>query len=470
MIEKIFLMIMLFLVSACSRSEIVRLEYERDTLAEHDLMRLNDNVYLLPETPLTLDQIVDIAVCNNLDLYVKELNYEIQLEVANRELFKMLPRLDFFGEFSHRSNSTASRSLVPPLKRLTRPSIGSSQTVKRWDVTLVWNLLDFGLAYYQSQEEQYRAVITYFEYERLKQNLILEVYKSYWRGVASKKGADDAREVLALVKSILGRYERQMANRMLSQVLGLRIEDQMLQIELRLYDLDLLYDQSKAELAGLMGIPAGACFELAPIDIMPLPPLEDVCVLERIALQQRPELYGTDLDFKIAKDEIQLAYLRFLPGAEVFTSYNENKDPFLVHQFWTTAGVRAVWNLLAFPQHVADANAAQISKYRAYQARLAQTISVLAQVHISYVQYKEIDRLYGVQEHIYQVRDRLSKATDAEFAVGEFSLTEVVLALGNAIEGEVNALQAYADLRIGLERINNAIGMPQLYPKIIECE
>lgn len=415
----------------------------------------------LPNRLLTLTDIIEIAWARNLDTLVKEQEWIIQREVATSEALKMLPRLDFTGELSHRNKNTAARSeTLEPVEFLGPPQISQEQSVRIWDITLAWNALDFGLAYFRSQAESNRAITFYFQYARLKQNLILEVYRSYWKAMVNLVGMIRSQKVIEASKVYRQRLNRQIGYRNLSQVIGLRFEDQMLTVQLRFYSFKEAYNIAKAELAALMGTPANIPFDLAVVQREPIPILSDINLLENIALESRPELFGSDFTEKLSIDEVRFAILQLFPSVEFFRGYHENRDKFLVHHHWILAGFRAAWNLFSIPSRAFAIKAARIRLRQARYERLALSVGVLSQVHIARWLFEEQLELYNLQSDISSTRQNLSNATFATFLAGEFNMLDAINAESDAVLSEVNAMQAYGDLQVAMEQLNNAIGKP----------
>lgn len=452
-----------FLTACCLKTDCgPPLSQARWEQAEKDLNYLHSTANL-PQRPLTLEDILCIAAQGNLDVRVKELEWAIQREIVTRETLRMLPTLTFTGELSHRSNVLASSQKSLATGIVTPPSTSTEQQVKRWDITLALNILDFGLAYRRSIQEKNRALLVYFQYARLQQNLVLEVFKAYWKAVAAKKSAEESSALIAQAYSLQNKFEKQIRDRMVSEIPGLRIEDQLLALQLRLSNYYQAYQSAKAELAALMGIPPILCFDIEIPKIKPIPEIGCIAELEQEALLNRPELYGADMEVKISTDEIRIAMLQMIPGIELFTAYHEDKDKFLVHHNWFVTGMRAVWNLLSIPQRAAEARTARVRNTMNRVSRLAISVGVMTQVHLAYWKYKDVLSQFHFRKEIYTVRQRLLRAVKLSFEAGDLTITDVINAQGDALQAEIDLMQTYGDLRVSIEQINNAMGEPLFY-------
>lgn len=448
-------------LSGCGyKSEPLVVIRERNNAKDLNFLNV---VIQLPEEPLTLADIVAIACQRNLDILVKKLDYYIQNEAATGEMMKMLPSVIATGEYTDRNENLATRSILLPTPLVPDPvlgpaSVNASHIVRRWDVTTAWNILDFSLAFYRSQAAENESLATYFLYERAKQNMILDIFRSYWKAMSARVGMEGAQRIFDLASKIQGDLEKHMARRNISQIQGLRLQDQLTILQSQLYSYEELYLTAKAELAALMGIPTTMNFELAPVEVRDVPEPYPISDLEEMALMSRPELYGADFDTRKTASEVKAAMAQFIPGINIFAGRHADYDRFLVHHYWFIQGVTAAWNLLAFPQYYWDVQAARTANIKSQEERLATLVGVLSQVNIAYQQYETYKELYQIDQYQMLVRDRLSYATVDEFRVGEFNILDVVSAQGNALLGEVAAMQAYGNLQVSLELINNSIG------------
>ncbi len=446
----------------CTNKNCNELVELRDKHAVEDLECIYSRVDL-PNRPLTLEDIIDIAWTHNYEALAKELEWEVEKELTTSEMLQMLPNLTINAERSKRNNSTAATAFVPSTHMLAPAEIGSAERVNIWDITFNFRILDFAIAYYRSSAEAWRALGVYMQYTRLKQNLVLSIYKSYWRAISARAVIGKSLEMLDLISEFRKKFDKNIDLRLLSVVPALKIEDQLLGFQVQFYDLDLQYLSAKTELAEFMGLPADIEFELAPVEMIPPPCLEPVEFLEETALRYRPELYGGDFEEAMAADEVRQAIIPLLPNAEIFKSYHFNADKFLVHHYWIVTGWRIAYELLGIPSKVFNISSAKFNEDRAYYARLAVAVAVLTQVRVSYTNYQIAYDQYDIRSDVANVRKRLADATNDEFVQGEFNEVDVVLARANALQGEIDAIRAYGELQVQLEQLNNSIGQPLRY-------
>jgi hypothetical protein len=294
------------LLSGCCRSP-QQLADLRACKAEEDKESLNENIDL-PDHCLTLNDIIEITLRNNLDLAVKAQQYAIQRETVTRTALNMLPQLNVNMDWSYRNNSPAATGLIvtdtkPPFPPI-QPEVTSQRRTYQWNIGLLWNLLDFGLSYFRSQIECDRLVVSAMDYERTRQNLILNAVRIYWRAIIAKKAVEIAAPFMVELTR-----QRLILENFLEHQFYLS-KDQIYAKLNRFYQREFQlsgfndrtdssdptqgyakeYENALLDLSSLMGIRAGVQFELCQVDDFPFKlDFGDINTLEETALLNRPE-------------------------------------------------------------------------------------------------------------------------------------------------------------------------------------
>ncbi|MFQ5729159.1 MAG: TolC family protein [Waddliaceae bacterium] len=304
----------------------------------------------LERKSMTLDDMVEVALRRNLYLLVKKWECAIQQEAATGAKLDMLPELLASADDTQRSNKPASTSEYMDGSPPFPPSFSSEERTKNWDVTLTWNMLDFGISYFRSRQETNRILMQKLEYERMKQNLILDIVQNYWNAVVNKEAMNKTEQFLVEIETHQMVLERAANTALVSRTRVLEIKDQVLQKTLKFQEHEREYLFAKSELSRLMGLPPSVEFDITYDRSRPLTvDLPDIKQLEETSLFYRPELYSYDIEEKIAVDEVRLAILGYIPGVSLFSSllYSDNK--FLVYNYWNNIGAQVIWDLLSIP-------------------------------------------------------------------------------------------------------------------------
>ncbi len=64
------------------------------------------------------------------------------------------------------------------------------------EFSLVWNVLDFGVTYFRGRQQENKATIEEYEYQRIANSLVLRIVTSYWRAVSSRLALERANVLL----------------------------------------------------------------------------------------------------------------------------------------------------------------------------------------------------------------------------------------------------------------------------------
>lgn len=456
-----FICICLLVFSSCMRTSS-NLERIRVENADSDWNRLMMNEPPINDIPLTLDQILCIVLERNLDLLVKEKEYEYQYELATGAKLKMIPPLVMTGEISGRDRNTgmSSQSLVPGIPPAP-PSISQDEHVNRRDLTFTWNLLDFGISYYRARQAADKAIITEMEYLRLRQRLIQDTVEAYWKAQAAMLGLTESQNLIIEANQFMTFINTQIKNQVVSKDKALSQEKQILRQEVQIQLYEKEYHKAMLDLAKLMGYPF-ASFALLPeetgeIDIE-LPSTE---VLEQLALQNRPELFGLDMQDISVINEAKVALLQIFPSLSLFAGRFNDTNSFLIFNHWIVAGLRYSWNLLAIPYHMQDF-LSELQHHKAVEyERLAVSIGILTQVNLAWLEYQDTKQEYRLVEQLADVNKEILQAAKMREEVGEISALELLIDYKyDALLSKVEALRAYGYLKSAIEQINTSIGIP----------
>lgn len=452
-------------VLGCAK-RIENLETLRENNVEADMEGFHENLKK-PVKSLTLSEVIGFALNRNLDLLVKEMQHEIQQEIENQQKLKMLPSLTLGGEFSGRSKHRGSIS--QPLFGSSPPSGGSisrERTTKTVDLTLAWNLVDFGLAYFATKREMNRSTILELQYTRARQNLILDVLQAYWRAIVAKQAQEGAKELIKTAQANQKKIQDQVSKRLLSEMQGLESQNQLIEIQIRLQNFRNEYSSALAQLTSLMGLPPGTAIELAPHKLFSLEGTTyNLEKLEQVALKSRPELFVQDVEQEILVDDVKATLLEMIPGINLFVGPYYDDDRFIINNQWFAAGLKASWNLLAIPSLRKKKNALILQQEQLKQSRMALSLGILTQLRIAHLEYQEAISQYTLSQDLLSVKNRMLQVAKKEYEQGLLDDVEIFNHEVNALFSRVNTLRSYAAMQLSLEKVGNSIGQPlSFYP------
>lgn len=436
----------------------------RETSLQEDMDVIFDGIPRFL-APLTLEEIYELASSRNLNILVKQLEYEIQTELVTRERFGMLPDIKshFESLIRNRNTASSSESLVPGVPPAPL-SISSQKHQWRWDYALVWNYVDFGLSFLRSRQEHNRAMKVQFEYQRIQQNLLVDITREYWKAQTAKLARKKSKIILEKAKVQQAAIQKQLEAKIISEIQGLRSEGQLLTYQSQFQFYDKEYHTALSELALLMGLPPCVEFEIADVVAFEVDAcLDDICELESLALYNRPELFSDDAEELIQRDEARAAVLQMYPGVDLFTGHNHDSNRFLLFNHWIQAGTRAAYNLLDWPRHLQESRAAEGRILLAKNNRLLMSVSVMTQVHLAYSVYLDNLESYKLAKSIEDISTRLLRAAQSEQRQGKLHDADVLKYEIDLLEGQISSLKQYGEVQNSLEQLNNAMGLPLYY-------
>ncbi len=406
--------------------------------------------------PLTLQEAYARALKYNLDRRAKLMEQAVAydgLEVGN---FDLLPKLTADAGYFTRDNTEASssRSIATGAQSLV-PSTALDKNRVAADLTLSWNILDFGVSYFAARQQADRALIAEEHRRKVVQNLLQDVRAAFWRVASAQALGGKVDAAIHDADEALGRSRRVEREGLRAPLDALRYQRTLLDLLRQLESVRQKLQLAKTDLAALINvvrIPAAAAMTYEPLK-------QPVASLEQVAMMRNPELRELSYEARISVDETHKSMLKLLPGINLSYAGNFDSNSFLVHHWWGEGAERVSWNLLTLLSAPAVLRLGGDSEKLAELRRQAVAMAVLAKLHIAYEQYiytgKEYKRareLSGVDQRIYaQVSNRT--AADAQ------SVLERVAAEVYAANSELRQYETYADLQAALGRIYATLGL-----------
>lgn len=414
---------------------------------------------------LTLQECIRLGLKHNLDLKVKHLEEDIASEMRTAELLGMLPELNINDGFSGRNNIPASGSKAYEQDGAT---YGASQSQDRvlntFNIDLALSVMDFGLAFFNTQQAQDRVLLRRKRTERMAQNLTLDIINAYCRVAAAQRSSDISLQMLETCKE---RNKTIQNLRRAKKISPFRAFDEITrfnEMERRQTAFKQEYQNACVELRALMGFYPSAMIEVDDsfLDKSPgevdLPSLD---VMEQIALIRRPELQETEIQRHISVIECRKAIITMFPNARVFLDFNNVNNSFLYNQSWWEMGVVAAFNLLKLPQKVAQAIAYSNQADAETMRTFGQSIAVIAQVRISHANIMANKEIYSRAEKTYTNYNKTLEAAqkNQKASLSDLSRLEIDHMRLATAESKIERTLALADYYVSFYRLMNSLGM-----------
>lgn len=408
-----------------------------------------------------LDEAITHAITNNFDILVLEHEKEIQAEVVQGSLLRMLPSLVLEAERSWKSDHVPSRSKnYATGEESLAPSISSDLDTKKESVGLSWNLLNLALEINRYRQEKTRGGLHEARLERFRQNIALDVIKVYLRAQIAKKSADLAVNLRGKIEERLAILRGQIEKSTVNGIEGIENEINLLILQYRFHSFETNYKNAKSELAKLMGLPPDADFELEDLDFQSeAPELDiDLAAFDSEALAARPELMEIDVTRQITREEATGTLVKMFPTLTPFVKYEHNANSFLDRHDWQVTGLKFSWNLLTIPRHMSDRRIAKGKVRKQAANRKAVAAAILTQVRLAAQDYREIDDAIVIVKKIARKRKQLIDAVNRMVRAGQAKEAALLEVEQRYLAAQIDYYSTYAKLRIAVAKINNTLG------------
>lgn len=418
--------------------------------------------------PIDLYEAMARAIKYNLDHRVELKEEALRFEEFELSEYEMLPDLVANANYTGRSNNpgSSSESLTTGLTSL-ESSRSSRRNVLEADLTLSWDILDFGLSYVRSQQEADEVLIALEQRRSAINRVIEDVRTAYWRAVSAQRLLGRLTDLQSRVSFSLAQSEELAARRVATPLSALTYQRELLTIHRSVQELRRDLSVAKNQLAALMNVPQGQDFDLVVPERTALAaPIvnESPEELSKLAFRNRPELREITYRQRINEREYDLALLEALPSIRGFLGVNASTNDFLFNQNWVGWGASASWNLInvfRYPQREKTIDAGgELLDTRA----LALTRAIATQVYVSAAQVAARGDELTTAGKLASVNAQISKQVDARVRAGAEGSREAMREELNAILADLRHDIAFADLQNAFANLYAAIGLDAYAP------
>jgi outer membrane protein TolC len=435
--------IALFL-NSCSSRYVIDMEKHRQDAVKEDMPLISKRDAVKFNKPLTLNDVINVGLKNNLDLRVRKIMEEVQdgKTIANK--LQMLPKLDATGTYSHRNKYDITNSKNIETGEITEGTTYSDEKNKTLaDLTLSWNALDFGLSYIRSRQHAMSGEIKRIETRRQAQILTMRLIAAYWKTVIAEANLNKIKEAEATISQYKGSMEKLLKSKRVEPINVKKIEKKQISLAQNAARLQGEVSNAKIELVNLMGLNPSVNFDIVHDDIFNyadiIPEFEkfDTAKLELLAITNRPELFISDMELLIQRDEAKSILISMFPSLRFDAGYNYDSNEFLQDNEWTSAGANVAINILGIPSKIALYKSQGKNLELQKSKRTLTTVGIITQLHMSLRKFqivkKDIDfqiRLYNIQKDIVEMaRIRHKEGYLPDMDMANYVLEETVARL-----------------------------------------
>ena len=461
--------LILLSVSGCKTEQ----DY-KDDRAEKASLHFNQAKWReMPGEKLTLKKCIETALKNNLQTRISELELQVQTEFQTSEALGMLPQLNVNNNFTARSNTPASSSeKIVATGATYGASYSEDKVINYLNIDLMFSMIDFGLAYFNTRQQADRAVMTKHRNERAAQNLIFDVVRAYFKVAAAQRAQQLTSTLIEQCRSRYDQIYKLSQNRQISPARAFDESRRFMAMEKRLSAYERSYESACVELRSLMGYYPSSMIMVdeSPLDHTPeYKFLPDIELMEQIAVLQRPELYEADIQKHINILELRKTILLMFPNVKLYADWSNSNNSFLYNKSWWELGLRAAYNLLRLPQNIARARAYD-KQIDAEDARAyAQAVAVMAEVRIAQGNMIAAKERFEKNNQIFNdYNDQLSvvlKTRASSGSVAELAVDHIRL---ETTQAQIDRLTSLGEYYVSYYRLLNMLGLRSMDARSVD--
>jgi outer membrane protein TolC len=418
--------------------------------------------------PLTLSDAVARAMKYNLDHRMRMMEEAQALGVLEIGKFDMLPKLLVSAGYNNRNNDNVSRNINQQTGQITPggPFISSDRSVLTSDLGLQWNLLDFGVSYYNAKQNADRVMIAAERRRKVMHQLIQDVRTAFWRAASAEKLAGSLAETIDTAEKALADASKAEAQSIRNPLESLRYQRSLLENIRLLESVQQELSTARIELANLINLPQGQTYTIAePKDNELFPDLMKLPIekMEELALANNADLREQSYSRRIALVETKKAMMKLFPGITFGSTRKYTDNSFTINRKWTEASMQVNFNLFNLLSAKSILKQADVDLELADHRRMTVQMAILTQVHLAKQQYEGTYSLFTRADSIYKVDERIFKQTQNRAEAKTLSELERVSGSTSAILSLLRRYQALSQVYAAASRVQASLGLePQV--------
>jgi outer membrane protein TolC len=421
----------------------------------------------LPRDPITLHQAMARALLYNYDQKLALMQQAFALKQADLANYAMLPQVVADVAYVRRNNFNAARSssLFTGQESLELSTSEDRSRVVS-DLTLTWNILDFGVSYLQAHQQADLALAAQEARRVTIDTVTQQVRSAYWQAVAAERTRPKVDAAIERVGAALKDSQSVETGRAGDRLTALAYQRTLLDTLGQLQVQRRQIDQQRIQLATLMGLPPESEFAIATDSENP--PVErpealaSIEELEEYALVNRPESRQEAYLKRVSAADTRIALIKMFPGLNLIGAWKSDSNQYLRNHHWVTSAAQVSWNLVSLVSGPAAISSARAAEEVGHTRRLALSMAIMMQVRMAVLAYRDALSSYQAAAELSTVDHRILAQTETMAVARRVAAKEVVAAELNDILSSLKRDLAYADLQNAVASIFLSVGADPL--------
>lgn len=368
---------------------------------------------------ITLDEALARSLKYNLQQRVALMEQAIEDNLLGIAQLDMLPKLAVQAGLQTRSNVAGSSSQsITTGRQSLEASTSQEMTQRTADLTMSWNVLDFGISYFNAKMQANKTLAAEERRRKVVADITRQVRTTYWEAATAQRLQPEVTQALVKARQSLAFARQTESERLLPPVESLRFQKNMLEMvrQLEVVDSDLVL--AKSRLAALMNLPPASDFTVVAPSQNSLTPTRlpyTLGDLENFAMVKRPEIREESYLARNAVLDTRRSLTRLLPGVSLFAGINGDSNDFLVNRNWASAGMQVSGNLLNVLSWSSVKRAGEAGESLAEVRRQALRMAVLTQVNVAWQEYQQSTKMFERYQELARVQRGILNQTDQSY-------------------------------------------------------
>ncbi|ULA60007.1 MAG: Transporter [Nitrospira sp.] len=419
------------------------------------------------EKPIDFYEATARALRYNLDAKVKAMQSALAHQQLNVAHYSLLPQVAVNAGFDGRNNFAGggAQSLIDG-RPILEPFTSMDKNVFSGNLSLSWDVLDFGLSYIRAKQAGDNMLIAEEERRRIAVRLLQDVRNAYWRAVSAERLLPQVRQLDGMIEKALSQSQAIVARKLQAPLTPLNYRRDMLNIQREVQKLLRELSTAKIQLASLMGLPPGVSFEVQQPSRQAGPLLDNLEAdsLEQQALLFRPELRTIDYQKRINAKEAKATLLELFPSMKLQFGGYYNSNSFFLYQNWLNYAAQVSWNLMGVFRVPAKYKAIEAQRAVLDAQSLALTMTVLTEVHVGAAQLMLAKDELGNARTYQETQQAIVEHTHSLWITNSTSELVLLREQVNQILAEVRLDVAQAGVETAYATLRSAVGEEAVPP------
>ena len=407
---------------------------------------------------------IALAIENNKDLKVKILETSLSYKRIEDVEFDMLPSMTANAGYtgSDRYKATTSATVSSSDKA---GSLGSSYSTSRdrevneQDIGFSWNILDFGLSYIRAGQSSDRYLISRELERKAASNIKRDVVRAYWNALSANKLIKRYDPLLIKVNKALNDSQKIEELLLQKPMDALLYQKELLDIQRALQSQKQSFVNAEIELRSLMGLLPNEKITLVETDL----PLNELNMkldeMENYALVNRSELMENRYKERISIAETKAGMRSLLPGLNFNASWTSSSNDYLMNktnfEYGSSIGAN-LFNVFRAPK-IKKINKKTTEIIQ--EQRLALSMAVLSQVHISNIEYQMALEEYETSKRYYDVSRKITQQVRNAQKIARFGELELIREEASLLVAELRKDIAYSKVQFSIAQVYTSVGI-----------